>query len=154
ATGSNDFWTLARSRFLKRETKEFVPQIQAATVIGRDPARFGFEAGEVREHAVERVVVPASTDLRRLSAVSGISQETLRSLNPVLVRGVTPPGTSYELAVPSGSRSSVVSALARKDRLNVGSTRVATARDTHIVRPRETVSSIAKQYGISVSDLL
>src|SRR5262245_37835127 len=75
ATGSNDFWTLARSRFLKRETKEFVPQIQAATVIGRDPARFGFEAGEVREHAVERVVVPASTDLRRLSAVSGISQE-------------------------------------------------------------------------------
>jgi LysM repeat protein len=154
ATGSTDFWTLARSRFLKRETKEFVPQIQAATVIGRDPARFGFEAGEVREHAVERVVVPASTDLRRLSAVSGISPETLRSLNPVLVRGVTPPGTSYEVAVPPGSRSSVVSALARKDRLNAGSTRVAAARDVHVVRPRETVSSIAKHYGVSVNDLL
>src|SRR5712691_11965251 len=35
ATGSADFWTLARTRFLKRETKDFVPAIQAAVVIGR-----------------------------------------------------------------------------------------------------------------------
>src|SRR6266567_9227876 len=33
-TGSRDFWTLAQSRHLRRETKEFVPQIHAATVIG------------------------------------------------------------------------------------------------------------------------
>src|SRR2546428_12896444 len=36
STGSADFWTLARTRFLKRETKDFVPAIQAAVLIGRD----------------------------------------------------------------------------------------------------------------------
>ena len=43
ATGSNDFWALARTGFLHRETKEFVPQIVAAAQIGREPHRFGFE---------------------------------------------------------------------------------------------------------------
>ena len=170
ATGSTDFWTLARSRFLKRETKEFVPQIQAATVIGRDPARFGFEPAEAAELTAERVTVPPSTDLRRLSAASGIPSETLRSLNPVLVRGVTPPGASYELKVPAGSRASVVSAIARKERVQVaavtkpsGSGRKPTPAvsaksvgmaGVHVVRPRDTVSTIAKQYGVSVSDVL
>src|SRR5207253_4017571 len=42
ATGSTDFWDLTRSRFLKRETKDFVPAIQAAMVIGRDPGQYGF----------------------------------------------------------------------------------------------------------------
>src|SRR5947208_12071695 len=43
ATGSGDFWDLTRSRFLRRETKDFVPAIQAATLIGRDPGQYGFE---------------------------------------------------------------------------------------------------------------
>src|SRR5207245_7871198 len=37
ATGSADFWTLARTRFLKRGTKGFVPAIQAAGLIGGAP---------------------------------------------------------------------------------------------------------------------
>jgi membrane-bound lytic murein transglycosylase D len=170
ATGSTDFWTLARSRFLKRETKEFVPQIQAATVIGRDPARFGFETAEAAELTADRILVPPSTDLRRLSVASGIPSETLRSLNPVLVRGITPPGAAYELKVPAGSRASVVSAIARKERVQVttvakasGSARkpasvvsakAAAPAGVHVVQPRDTVSTIAKQYGVSVSDVL
>jgi LysM repeat protein len=165
ATGSTDFWTLARSRFLKRETKEFVPQIQAATVIGRDPARYGFEPAGAAELTADRVMVPPSTDLRRLSAASGIPSETLRALNPVLVRGVTPPGASYELKVPVGSRASVVSAIARKERVQVAAAKStvrkppvgaksATGSGVHVVQPRDTISTIAKQYGVAVSDVL
>src|SRR5207245_5672865 len=56
-TGSRDFWTLAQSRHLRRGTKEFVPQIHAATVIGRDPDRYGFDFDDL--HPVPFATPPA-----------------------------------------------------------------------------------------------
>jgi membrane-bound lytic murein transglycosylase D len=165
ATGSSDFWTLAKTNHLKRETKDFVPQIHAATLIAQDPERYGFEFTEPSPLAVETIAVPASTDLRRLAARSGISLETLRSLNPVLVRPVTPPGTKWTLVVPAGGSTSVQAALAPPAAVakarrtpTVGSaakTVAARARDAiHVVRPRDTVSAIAKRYGVSVGDVM
>ena len=139
--GTSDFWVINRTRFLRQETKEFVPAIQAATLIGRNPEQYGFETGESTGPDHERVSVPPSTDLRRLAADAGVPFETLRALNPVLVRGVTPPGTTWELRVPVGGRDDVFAALARRPSI-------------HVVRPNETVGSIAKQHGIAVSDLL
>ncbi len=37
-----NFWYLYRVRALPQETREYVPKIIAAIVIGRNPARFGF----------------------------------------------------------------------------------------------------------------
>ncbi len=145
ATGSSDFWVLNRTKFLRRETKEFVPAIQAATFIGRNPGQYGFEIGEASPNDIERVAAPPSTDLRRVAAASGISLEMLRALNAVLVKSVTPPGMPWELRVPAGTRDGVLAALAR---------RRPGAVALHIVRPRDTVSSIAKQYGISIDDVL
>jgi membrane-bound lytic murein transglycosylase D len=161
-TGSTDFWTLAESKYLRRETKDFVPQIHAATVIARDPDRYGFEFDEVEPVAVEIVRVPPGTDLRRLAASTSVPFPVLRSLNRVLVRGVTPPGRPWELRVPAGATESVVTALAPRRRtptpelaaLTSKVSRAAARGDVHVVRPRDTVTSIARQYGVSVGDLL
>lgn len=161
-TGSSDFWTLAESKHLKRETKDFVPQIHAATMIGRDPERYGFEFEDVEPTAAEIVRVPAGTDLRKLAASASVPFTVLRSLNRVLVRGITPPGRTWELRVPIGATESVMTALAPRRRAPVVQvaatagkvTRVASRSDVHVVRPRDTVSSIAKQYGVSVGDVL
>jgi membrane-bound lytic murein transglycosylase D len=162
-TGSNDFWTLARTNHLRRETKEFVPQIHAATVIGRDPERFGFEFEDRPAPATETVSVPAATDVRRLSVTAGIPYDTLRSMNSVLVRGVTPPGARYDLKIPVGARDGVLVALAPRRAPHavaaVNSRTVRAGRDSftadvHIVRPRDTVSAIAKLYGVSVGDVV
>ena len=161
-TGSTDFWTLAESKYLRRETKDFVPQIHAATVIGRDPDRYGFEFDEVEPVAVEIVKVPPGTDLRRLAASTSVPFSVLRSLNRVLVRGVTPPGRPWELRVPEGATDTVMTALAPRRRTPAPELAVATSKvsrvaargEVHVVRPRDTVSSIAKQYGVSVGDLL
>jgi membrane-bound lytic murein transglycosylase D len=157
-TGSSDFWTLARTRFLKRETKDFVPAIHAAVVIGRDPAQYGFEAsGPTTLPEFDEVAVPPGTELRKLSAKTGISVEMLRALNPVLIRGVTPPGKKWDMRVPPGTRESVLAAfVARKKVASVGSVaRQSTgAVGLHVVRPRDTVSSIAKQYGVPVSSVV
>lgn len=170
ATGSSDFWTLAQSKHLRRETKDFVPQIHAATLIGEDPGRYGFEFREPEPVAVDTIVVPASTDLRRLAARAGVSLETLRALNPVLIRPMTPPGSPWTLTIPVGSRPGMETALApppapaRRTVVAHGPARTTTQSPVrtaavnpdavHVVRPRDTVSSIAKKYGIAVADVL
>jgi membrane-bound lytic murein transglycosylase D len=163
ATGSSDFWALAKTNHLHPETKDFVPAIHAATLIAQNPAQYGFEFAEGGPIPVETVSVPPSTDLRRLATKTGIAPDALKALNPVLVRAVTPPNDRWPLAVPAGTRSKVLTALAPAPRRPTtvakrgGPTRTVGARDeieVHVVRPRETVSSIAKQYGVSVVDVL
>ena len=153
SVGSTDFWALARTGFLRRETKEFVPQVHAATVIGQDPARYGFDVGEHAPTTVEFVSVPPSTDLKSLAAASGVSTEILRTLNPVLVKGVTPPGAPYRLRVPEGTVAGIQSTLAAP-KPAVRAARAADHVEVHVVRSRDTVSGIAKRYGVSVGDVL
>ncbi|MGH7303219.1 MAG: transglycosylase SLT domain-containing protein [Candidatus Rokuibacteriota bacterium] len=157
-TGSTDFWDLRQSKYLRRETKDFVPAIQAAMVIGRDPGQFGFEPSPLAAPDVERVTVPASTDLRKLAARSGISAQTLRSLNPVLIRGISPPGSTWEVRVPGGTREAVMATLAPRTPVAVAAAARPARRTAsvgiHVVRARDTVSSIAKLYGVSTSDVV
>jgi len=158
-TGSTDFWDLSRSKYLRRETKDFVPAIQAAMVIGRDPGQYGFDTSPVAMPDVERVTVPASTDLRKLAATTGIPLQTLRSLNPVLIRGVTPPGRTWDVRVPNGSRETVGAALTPRPKVAATAAAGPTVRRAagagiHVVRARDTVSSIAKLYGVSTSDVV
>jgi len=152
ATGSSDFWALARTKFLRRETKEFVPAIHAATVIGRDPGQYGFEFVGSESPEIERVAVPPATDFRKLSAKAGISLQMLKALNPTLIRGVTPPGATWEVRVPAGTGDGVLAALAPPKRVVTTGAGVAKRDDVHVVRPKDTVSSIAKLYGVSIKD--
>jgi len=159
-TGSRDFWTLAQSRHLRRETKEFVPQIHAATVIGRDPDRYGFDFDEVDPVAFDTLAVPPATDLRRLATSAGLAPGDVRALNPTLVRGVTPPGGPWTLRLPAGERERVAAALVPRRSLGMAGSKhvevshAAATGDVHVVRPRDTVSAIARQYGVSVGDVM
>ena len=149
---------LARTNFLRSETKEFVPQIHAATLIGREPERYGFEPADAVLAAFARVSVPPSTDLRRLSSAAGVPTDTLRAINPALIKGLTPPGRAWDLKIPVGSTRSVVAALASRPAVAAAAVSAAHAAsrktDVHVVRPRDTLSSIARRYGISLGDVL
>ena len=156
ATGTADFWDLRQSKYLKRETKDFVPAIQAAMVIGRDPGQFGFEPSQTTIPDVERVTVPASTDLQKLAVSTGVPLQTLRTLNPVLIRGVTPPGRTWEVRVPGGTREAFAAALAPRAKVATvaAPSRRTSGTEIHVVRARDTVNSIAKLYGVSASDVV
>jgi membrane-bound lytic murein transglycosylase D len=74
-----------------------------------------------------------------------------------LVRGITPPGDKWVLAVPAGTRGKVVTALAPPPRRKAAVVKrgaAAARQEIHVVKPRETVSSIAKQHGVAVADIL
>jgi membrane-bound lytic murein transglycosylase D len=150
--GSTDFWALARSSSLRQETKEFVPQIHAATVIGQDPSRYGFDVSAHSPSDVEFVSVPPGTSLTTAAAAAGISTDTIRVLNPVLVKGVTPPGAPYRLRVPAGTSGAIQTALATGKA--IPDRRPAVKSQVHVVRSGDTVKTIAKRHGVSVADVL
>ncbi len=162
---SNDFWTIARGRWLREETKQFVPQIQAAALIAREPERYGFQVTPEEPLAYEVVTVPFSVELKQLGGLAGLESRALSDLNPELRRGVTPPGGVYALKVPSGAASSVAGALDRLHAQRAEAARRSAKRaatplgspppaGVHVVKPRDTLSDIAKRYGVSVADLV
>jgi membrane-bound lytic murein transglycosylase D len=164
-TGSSDFWTIARGRWLREETKQFVPQIQAATLIAREPERYGFQITPEEQVAYEVVSVPASVKLAEVAALAGLPPEALRDLNMELRRGATPPGGPYALKVPSGSAAAVLGAVERLGTHKAQAARRPTgkagklagslpAAGIYTVKPRDTLSGIAKRHGASVRDLV
>ena len=65
---TEDFWELTKYRYLKQETKNYVPQMIAAALIAKDPERYGFVGIEYQEPLrYDKVRVPEVTDLRLIA---------------------------------------------------------------------------------------
>jgi membrane-bound lytic murein transglycosylase D len=159
--GTRDFWALTRSRLLRQETKDFVPAIHAASLIAREPERYGFVVAPDDPLRYEIVTVSRAIPLSRIAMQAGVSTEDLERLNPELRLKQTPPGP-YALKVPAGGADRIQAALDRPTARHLASAKSAGkpraaragAQDVHVVQPRETLSAIAKRYGVSVADLL
>src|SRR5438132_6294415 len=104
-SGIDDFWRLsATSRYLPRETREYVPLIMAAMIIGRNPVQYGFEVVTAEPIAYEKVSIPQATDLRRVAEWTGTTVDEIQALNPELRRWTTPVKyPKYEMKVPTGT---------------------------------------------------
>jgi membrane-bound lytic murein transglycosylase D len=100
--GSRDFWLMARENLLPRETCDYVPQFIAATLIAKDPPKYGFNKIIYQSpNRDERVNVPGGTDLGWFASSLGVSYEVLLELNPELKKGtISPHETRYALKVP------------------------------------------------------
>jgi len=151
ALKTRDFWDLTRGSVLREETKNFVPAIQAATLIGREPERYGFVAAFAEPLAYEQAPVPAVTTLKHVAALAGVSADELEELNPELRLKQTPPGGAYLLKFPSGGAQRFTEARLRERALaSHGRPGVS---DVHVVKPRETMRGIARRYGLSAAEL-
>lgn len=153
-----DFWRI-RSR-LPSETREYVPLMVAAALIGKEPAKYGL-GGVQRWMPLEsdEVQVPAGTRLSLVSEAVGVSENELKRLNPHLVRAMTPPGkNAYAVRVPRGrteryaanfagvqKRASEKAAQERREEQR----RLASVR-RHTVRRGESLWTIARRYDTTV----
>jgi membrane-bound lytic murein transglycosylase D len=143
-TGQGDFWSLASRRVLRNETVNYVPAILAATLISKDPKRFGFEFEPEPPMEYETVRVEGSVHLKVLARCAGTDLETMQKLNPALRRRQTPPGTT-EVRVPPGTGATMLASLAAVP----AAERSAMAR--HVVAKGETLARIAHRYGVRAS---
>ncbi len=105
---TEDFWELTKYRFLKQETKDYVPQMIAAALIAKDPEAYGFTGIEYQEPLrYDKVKVPSQIDLQIIAKAAETSLEEIKDLNPELLRGYTPPDDpEYEIKIPYGSKES------------------------------------------------
>ena len=105
-TRSEDFWDLKDSRYIRRETKNYIPKFMAATIIAKNPEAYGFTVQPAGPYVYDEVVITESTDLRLIARCAGTTYETVKELNPELKRWVTPPDTThYILRLPSGTKT-------------------------------------------------
>jgi membrane-bound lytic murein transglycosylase D len=147
---TEDFWELTKYRYLKRETKDYVPQMIAAALIAKDPEKYGFVGIEYQEPLrYEKASVPAVTDLRLIAKACEASIEELKDLNPELLRWCTPPDSQpYEIRIPFGKKDLFLKnfeALPRQDRFQFKS---------HIVRKGDTLGGIARYYRVDLEPIL
>ncbi len=145
--GTRNFWDLARSRWLRTETKNYIPQLCAAILVGRNPERYGLRIAPLMPYAYETVTVSTMTSLTVLARCAGTDAGTLKALNPELLRGSTPPGT-YQLRVPPGKALDCLRQLAGMPagkRLDFRG---------YTVRKGDTLAKVAKRFKLTPEDLL
>jgi hypothetical protein len=146
---SQDFWEISRYRYLKQETKRYVPMFLAAVLIAKEPHKYGFSNINYLPPLVyEKVLVPPDTGLVWLAKVAETDIAELRALNPALKRGKTPPGSSlFEIKLPPGKKEIYEKNLLTYNPL------AAIKGKKHLVRPGETLTGIAKRYRVKYQDL-
>jgi membrane-bound lytic murein transglycosylase D len=147
---TEDFWRLTKVRYLKRETKDYVPLMIAAALVAKDPEKYGFTDVEYQKPLrYEKVRVPELTGLSVVANACEASLEEIKDLNPELRRGVTPPNENdYEIKIPFG----------RKDLFEVTFQILQVFEKfefkTHLVKKGETLKGIAKLYRVDLEPLL
>lgn len=109
--GEDRFFALAEQNYLRSETKNYVPQLIAAALIAKMPARYGVTLDSVPPLAYDTLRVPSGTSLTAIAGAASSSASVLRDLNPAILRGITPPDTAVWVHVPVGTAQQAATAL-------------------------------------------
>jgi soluble lytic murein transglycosylase-like protein len=126
-----NFWQLSAHQCLPTETKNYVPQMIAATIIAKNPKKFGFKnIAYLPPLKYDKVRVDKPTSLTAAAAAVNVPREELEALNPELLRGITPPDMPfYTLYVPANTKDLFARniTIARIEHPAVASHRIRTA---------------------------
>ncbi len=158
---AESFSDISKTRLIRRETKEYVPRFMAATIIAKNPDRYGFSQETSEPHQFEEVVVSRPLHFHAIANATGIPFEELRLLNPELRRDATPPGgESYHLKVPVGTKSKVEQLLERipshKFPAQPAKAQFASANSSsrwYKVRVGDTLEKLSKRFRIPLKTL-
>lgn len=233
--GTKDFWSLARHRFLRPETRDYVPKLIAAALISKNRELFGFApsrgshpgadeaiagdgelvkviktetptdddeplagpSGQLAlastqrdedEDGDSRAITPSTlmdlqalepgplakpvptphvtkdgqvggeelvefdvkspADLLKVARAAGLSYQTVKSLNPELLRWCTPPtASSFRLKLPASSKERFLTTY------NHSEFPRQVKFMTYKVRKGETLSHVARHFGIHVDPI-
>ncbi len=143
--GSNNYWEIIYS--LPRETRDYVPQYLAITIIFSDPSKYGFNEIDYQPpYEYEIFYVKDPFDLGAIAKAAGVELEQLKELNPELVQECIPPANvnGYPLKLPKGNYSKNLAY--NYDKIPPSARKSFVL---HRVKKGETISSIANKYGIT-----
>jgi membrane-bound lytic murein transglycosylase D len=153
-TGTRDFWTIAETHNIARETAQYVPKVLAAVMLAAEAKAHGFDvkpnpADEIPE---TEVALQRPVRLDEVAAKLDLPLSSLQAWNPELVRGVTPPLSkntpSYALRLPAAHAARFPQIEPELTELEI------TDVQMHTIRRGETLGRIAKLYKVTVRQIM
>lgn len=146
-SGEDVFFALAEHDYLRKETKDYVPQLIAAALIGKNPSRYGLTLRRLPPFEYDSVRVGPSIPLAAVARATGSELSEIAELNTHILRGVTPPKDSLYVNVPPGRADGFTELLAKlpaSDRIPY--TRVKSKKG-------ETFVGVARRVGVTSKQL-
>jgi len=141
-----DYWDW---KIRNSQMRNFVPKYMAATIIAKDPERYGFTRHAPQPLTWEVVTIDRAIYLKDIAKASGVSVKKVKELNPAILRDYTPPDMkNFKLRVPVGKAGMF---LASYDGMKSPK---ETSWVKHRISRGETVSTIARKYGVSQSAII
>lgn len=149
-TKKDDFWELLSTKYIKKETKEYVPRFIAARMIASNPDEYGFDKIDYHPPLeYDEVVINHPLDLDLAAEFAVTTVDVIRELNPELRRWSTPPGeSSYPLRIPAGKKETFLKNLSETPQEKWFST------EKYRVKKGDTIKKIARKTGIPVTVIL
>jgi membrane-bound lytic murein transglycosylase D len=145
-TKTDDYWSLLNTRYIKSETKDYVPKFIAASLIATNPGDFGFD--DLDYHAplrYDKVTLTSPVDIEVIAECTETTVDVIKEMNPELRRWCTPPDVSeYALRVPDGTKDVFLKNLSdipEEKRFSV---------DLYTVKKGDTFKTISNKTGIPV----
>jgi membrane-bound lytic murein transglycosylase D len=137
-----DYWSLS----LRRQAREYVPKIIATAQIVAAPDHYGVEIPFVANKPAFEVTEPDKPlHFSRAAQLAGVDIETVRALNPGLLRGRLSPHGPSELLLPVGTGDDFHANLAQ---LGPGEPQ---SSETYRIRSGDTLWNIARRFGTEVA---
>ncbi|HEX4922792.1 MAG TPA: lytic transglycosylase domain-containing protein [Bdellovibrionales bacterium] len=112
--GTKNFWTIAKQGGFHYETKDYIPKLIAAMLIAKAPSLYGFRGISLLKPVESELFrVAGGTHLHVIADQLDVPRDTMKDLNPELLKGFVPPTVSSHLIrIPKGT-SAKLSAIIR-----------------------------------------
>ena len=152
---TKDFWALMKTRrALPSETRNYVPKFIAATMIAKDPAKYGFTDIEYQDPlSYDTVALQSPISLTKLATNLNVQVEEMQLLNPKFRTDFVPiaRGNETVIRIPVGRASDALAALSMSV---TAQPKVLQAEYFfYKVRRGDNLSTIARKHKTTVSQL-
>jgi len=113
---TKDFFKIAKSRYIRRETRNYVPAFIASIIIAKSPKEYGFKIEKEKSFFdnTKIIKIPSPVSLKSISKKSKLKLSVIKELNPELIRDFTPFNRKhYFLRVPKTIKNGNLAKLKR-----------------------------------------
>ena len=146
----SSYWRIRKTKYIARETKNYVPSFIAAASIAIEPGSFGFNYIKHQEPLrYDTVEIDTPMDLAVVAKLTGVKTSVIKELNPELRRWCTPPNVSnYTAKIPAGTRNMFLAGLSNTKEKELFYVKFYKVKDG------DTVSKIARRLGTQIQAII
>lgn len=150
-SSSRDPWKIAYSKYVKPETKNYVPKMLAAFLIVSNQKAYGFDVSPKDSDIIPAggVTIERPARLEDIANLLGYPLSVIQKWNPEILHGVTPPsgGGRYVLRVKPELEEKLLAEQHSLPKLDIKDVKL------HVIKKGDTLIGIAKRYKVGVDSL-